>query len=447
MRLIYGVQADQGHPLPNIALRRMQAGEPVLLICHAFPPIFDIGGRRWAKFAKELARRGHPVHVIRAEKLPGTPDSLWNTDGSWPGIIHHPLPRRYPAVLMQQQVRSLKDKLLYRFWMHALPMLCKGNWYDHAVLWRKQLIREASKLIRAHGVRQVIVTGFPFHLMDHALTLKQLFPELHLTMDFRDEWTWTGHYGLSSISARRLQQEKDMEARVVQGASVVTTPAKKMVEHLQSVYRGDARKILVLPHAVDPDDFDLSIPPQQDGIFRMVYAGSLYGAAEAQQYFRKLLQAFAELRTQNPQALTRCRLDFYVTGHDTLWYEELAAQQGLDGTIRFHAPLAPKEVFRIIRAANLVILYIPEVNKDLLGTKFQEIFYCGTPILHVGPPGLVSRTIRERRMGDSLRVEELVAELPRIIAGERKVECDPKADHSAYLLAPLTDRLIAEVLV
>ena len=41
----------------------------------------------------------------------------------------------------------------------------------------------------------------------------------------------------------------------------------------------------------------------------------------------------------------------------------------------------------------------------------------------------------------------LATQLPRIISGERKIEIDHNADHSELLLANITDRLIAEVLV
>ena len=51
-----------------------------------------------------------------------------------------------------------------------------------------------------------------------------------------------------------------------------------------------------------------------------------------------------------------------------------------------------------------------------------------------------------RRMGASIRVEEVKAELPKIIRGERVIEVDKHTDHSAYLLPNVTDRLIAEVL-
>jgi hypothetical protein len=86
------------------------------------------------------------------------------------------------------------------------------------------------------------------------------------------------------------------------------------------------------------------------------------------------------------------------------------------------------------------------VNRNILGTKFQEIFYCGTPLLHVGDAGLVGRTILEKRMGGSITVAELAVVLPRIIRGERVVNCDRHADHRSYLLPQVTDLLVNEVL-
>ena len=73
-------------------MRWMGPGEPLLLICLEFPPVRGIGGRRWAKFAKELARRGHPVHVIRSAGHAGQLDSLWATDATAPGRKMQPGP-------------------------------------------------------------------------------------------------------------------------------------------------------------------------------------------------------------------------------------------------------------------------------------------------------------------------------------------------------------------
>ena len=424
----------------------MRPNEPVLLICHGFPPVRGIGGRRWAKFAKELARRGHPVHVIRSTTAPGASASLWTGDAVHPLIHHHPLPKRFPAVMSKRPLLSLKDQVRYKLWSLVLPLLGKGNWLDATLLWRRPLLAEASKLIKQHGIRQVIATGAPFRVLAYGAELKQRFPQVRLVIDLRDEWTWAGHYGLGTMGPRRQEQERNLEATAIRTADKVVSPHAKVLAHLERAYPDSARNCTLLPHAVDPDDVDLSIKPKTGGVFRMIYAGSLYGEKEAGHYFTKLMEALEALRQQRPELIAHFRFDLYITSRGTDWYQQQAAARGWLEQVVFHAPLPPREALKQVRGSNLAVLFIPAVNKDILGTKFQEIFYTGTPMLHIGEPGLVSRTIRERRMGDSLRVEELVAELPRIIAGERKVECDRTADHGAYLLPNLTDRLINEVL-
>jgi len=93
-----------------------------------------------------------------------------------------------------------------------------------------------------------------------------------------------------------------------------------------------------------------------------------------------------------------------------------------------------------------VVIFIPRPNKDFLGTKFNEIFYLRKPVLHVGAEGRVGRTITERGLGASIRVDEVAYELPRIIRGERTIAIDPDADLSGHLLSHITDRLVREVL-
>ncbi|MCB0759805.1 MAG: hypothetical protein KDC01_15210, partial [Flavobacteriales bacterium] len=311
---------------------------------------------------------------------------------------------------------------------------------------RRSMLGKSSRLIRKHGIRNVIVTGAPFSLLAFASELKKPFPGINLVSDFRDVWTWGSDYGLGSMSPRRLAHEKKMEALVARSSDKLISPHATVVEHLRNTYGGAPERYVTLPHAIDPDDFDPDAAPREDGVFRMIYAGSLYGAGEAERYFGALLDAFDALHRHTPDAYTASRLDLYVTGHGTAAYELQVKARGMQDRIRFHAPLPPNEIFKRVAQSDLVLTFIPSRNKDVLGTKFNEIFHLRVPVLHIGDPGLVSRTIVDRKLGDSLRVEELVAELPRIISGDRKVELDRTADHSAFLLANITDRLIAEVL-
>ena len=326
-------------------------------------------------------------------------------------------------------------------------MLTQYNWYDHGIFWRNQLLRKASELIRTHQIRNVVVTGAPFSLMAFAAELKKPFPEINLIADFRDVWTWGTDYGMGSISPRRLQHEKQREALVIKNSDQIISPSALILQHLHTTYGGDTDRYIPIPHAIDPDDLDITLAPTSDGVFRMIYAGSLYGAQEAEHYFSSLLNAFDALRRDKPDAYANCLLDLYITGHNTTGYERLVKAAGMQDRIHFHAPLPPREIFKRVAQADLVLTFIPSMNKDMMGTKFNEIFHLRRPILHIGEPGLISRTITSRKLGDSLRVEELVTELPRIISGERTIEIDRNADHSTLLLSNITDLLVEKVFV
>ena len=158
------------------------------------------------------------------------------------------------------------------------------------------------------------------------------------------------------------------------------------------------------------------------------------------------LRTFESMRTSMPDAYAKCRLDLYITGYGTRAYEQKVLDRGLEQKIRFHDPVAPRQIFQELAASDLVLAFIPSMNKDILGTKFNEIFQLRRPLLHIGLPGLVSRTILGRKLGGSLRVEEIEDELPRLISGEHRIELDLDADLSDGLLGPITDRLLREVL-
>lgn len=424
----------------------MENGEAILIISHTFPPYKGIGGRRWVKFAKSLARRGHPVHVIHSagpEELKG---SLWTADSEVPGIHRHPLPQRYPTVLFKRPLTSFGQRIAYQVWSKLLPLLVKGNYFDKAVFWEAQLLRKASELIALHTIRHVIVTGAPFRLMAHAAKLKKQHPELRLVADLRDPWTWSHGYGHGTLGSEREAYERGLEASVMRTFDKVISPAPAMITHLMSTYQGSPDRFIHIPHAIDPDDLGPVQEPLNDGRFRMIYAGSLYGATEAEAYFETLLNAFQRCRALEPFAFANCQFDLFITGHGVDMYRGKVQAAGLDKVIVFHSPLPARELFPRIALADLVIIFIPTGNKDLLGTKFNEIFHLRRPVLHVGEPGLVSRTIIEKRLGTSLQVKDLEVALPKIISGEQRVTVDPSVDMSEVELDRVTERLLREVL-
>ena len=77
----------------------------ILLASYVFPPYPDIGSRRWAKFAKYLARDGFNVHVVAARN-PFKEQSLWTADIKHENIYLHYLPPFFPKnfILLKKRI-------------------------------------------------------------------------------------------------------------------------------------------------------------------------------------------------------------------------------------------------------------------------------------------------------------------------------------------------------
>ena len=266
------------------------------------------------KFAKELARRGHPVHVIRNEGRPGRMDSLWANDAEPPGIIAHPLPQRYPTVLINGQLSTFWDKLMYHFWLRVLPLATRGNYYDHAIFWKQQLLSKAEQLITEKEIRNVIVTGAPFSLLVHATELKSRFPHIHLVADIRDPWTWGNSYGFQAISKERLEHERRNEALVAKVYDKLIAPSASVVEHLREAHQGEPGRYAVIPHVIDPDETELPQQRTSDGIFHRLCRQPLRPDRDGPVLHR----AVESVPTWNKHRRTsKLPIDLYITGHGT----------------------------------------------------------------------------------------------------------------------------------
>lgn len=416
----------------------MAAKAPLLLVSHTFPPYRGIGGRRWVKFAKSLARRGHPVHVIHSAGDPGSLGSLWTDDLATPGLHVHPMAQRYPTVLFKRPLTTVAEKVIYRVWNRLLPCFTKGNWFDKTIFWEGPFLRKAGDLITEHGIRDVIITGAPFRLLYYGTLLKRAHP-IRLVCDLRDTWTWQDGYGGALLSPARKAFEKEMERKVIEESDHIVSPHPAVVEHLRSAYPTHADRISVLGHAIDPDELGPPRPEHSSTLLRLIYAGSMYGAGEADAYFTELLKGFNLLRERYPTCFAASRLDLYITGHGTTRYREQVDEAGLGERIRFHDPLPAKEIFPRIAAADAVILFIPKANKDVLGTKFTEIFYLRRPVIHVGEPGSISDHITRDHLGISMRVQDLAQKLPELMSGALQVRIDTSYELHEHMLDRITE--------
>src|SRR5690242_19270614 len=133
------------------------SSEHILLACFDFPPNQGIGGRRWAKLAKGLARKGYHVHVIKSDPITSNTKSPWTDDTEHPNIHIHSIKRTYPQSVSHTGT-SVFDKLMYRYHLLKLKTTEPGTIYDVAIGWELSFRKKAEELIRKWNIRNVIAT-------------------------------------------------------------------------------------------------------------------------------------------------------------------------------------------------------------------------------------------------------------------------------------------------
>jgi glycosyltransferase involved in cell wall biosynthesis len=395
----------------------------ILIICYSFPPYPGIGGRRWAKFAKYLVRRGYDVSVIASENPYEGKVSEWNKDVQ--GIALTQLPLNFPKALITFP-GGILGKIKYRLALMKVKNGSKGNYYDRALFWKKTLLKAASELIDAKGIKNVIVSGAPFHLVHHAAQLKRLYPDLHFIADFRDLWvTDESLSALSSMDEARRHAEKQMEREACKTADLITCVSEEMAIYFDKV--AEAKKSKVLPNGFDTDDFEGLGEKKKSEKIRFVFTGNLYNNLDA--VFKPFCEALQKMKTEDPEAYNKLRFDFYGTSSTD--QKEMVASKQLDN-IAFHPPIPLRKTLEEINNADYCLLFLNEVYAFSLSTKFCEYLALKKSIALFSKSGKASEFITGNGLGTWIRPEHTYNDLIRLIKKHHEGKTDTVSKEFDY---------------
>ena len=147
----------------------------IWIVCYTFPPSPGIGGRRWIKHAKYLARQGHDITVVAAKASDQSSSSPWDDDLKYIKRVIY-LPRCYPKQ-MTVAPHSLLDRILYRAYETIFSILKDGSIYDRALFWRRALYKVLIPKLESHEVDVICATGAPFRLLSYIADLKKKYTD------------------------------------------------------------------------------------------------------------------------------------------------------------------------------------------------------------------------------------------------------------------------------
>jgi hypothetical protein len=412
----------------------------VLIISFVFPPYPGIGGRRWAKFSKYLTELETEVFVLASEN-PFSTKSEWTKDIENSNVKR--LPLKYPKALITFP-KSFSGRINYKISKFFVQLFSKGNYYDKALFWQNQLLNEAKKIIELHDIKNVVISGAPFHLMHHSLTLKDWNSNLNLIVDFRDLWTDdVSMSALSSMSQRRLNVESKMELEVLNKADCVITVSDFMTKKLQQ--KANVRKAITIINGFDEHDFgSVKNTNNSDDFFNFVFTGSLYKNIDS--VFTPFCEAVQKIKINEPDLYGKLNFNFY--GTSDVSNIELVKKMNLD-CIHFHDSISLNHVFEKISRADYCMLFLNDTYSFSLSTKFCEYIGLRKSIVLFSKEGDASSFITSNKLGFWINPHNMYEDLVRLLKTKDTIFIDQnfELNREKYSLKNITKELIESVLI
>lgn len=385
----------------------------ILIISYTFPPNNGIGGRRWAKFTKELVKLNHDVKVLTFNNRNREHFSNWANDiASFEDNITY-IPTNYPKWLDYQ--KGLRGKVLYKLSLCYVRIRAKGNYYDRASFLREKVIHKVDFFIK-QGYNNVIVSCAPFKL---ALWISELIPkylQVNFIVDFRDPWTNNlTAYGLSSMSKDRIDSEHQSEKRVLNSFHKIIVVAEEMSKYFIDKYSISKEKISVISNGFDEDDFKNVSDAGESYLLnknkiKIVFAGTFYDNADY------LLEELADILKSNKEFLDI--FEFHFFGAIPLKAKNII--EVLPANFYCYGFMEVKHVYSIISKADFCSLFLTKDINYSLSTKFLEYLSQGKKIIVFSNEGYTSKFVEKNNLGVSAAFGKMSQALYRLIEMHQK---------------------------
>ncbi len=196
-----------------------------MVIAYYWPPAGGPGVQRWLKFVKYLPEFGYEpiVYVPENADYPIVDKSMLDDIPENLRILKQPIsePYRWASFLSTKKTKRISSGIIPKeekqSALDKLLLWIRGNFFipDARKSWVRPSVSFLSKIIQQENIQSIITTGPPHSLHLIGLQLKQQFPNIQWTTDFRDPWTSIGYHKKLKLTKASQQKHKALEHQVL----------------------------------------------------------------------------------------------------------------------------------------------------------------------------------------------------------------------------------------
>jgi len=394
----------------------MSSGDPrpLLVIAYKFPPYAGVGGFRWAKLTKYLARIGHRVHVLTVPWEPTGPNAAAGLAAE-PGVEIHPIASGGP--------HRLRHRPIANRWLHAARHYAiravdsRLYWDDEAQRWPSHLLPAAHRLISEHGIEVVVATGHPFQANRWAAELKRQRPGLKLVQDFRDPWA---ENPFRPLPVRRAEAVRTWQCEALAAADAIVSVTPRLL----ALYECDApagTPSLVINNGADPE----AVPTDsaRTGAYEpgqticLTHVGNISNGRDRP--LNVLLDAIRALPPGSP------RVEVWLVGAQVESVRRAHSDLERRGQLVTRPALRQCDALRLVAASTYGLQLNAREFPFALSTKIYEYALLGVPVISLNYGGDVADLIATHGFGHSLDLgtgadlDALLRSLPDRAAADR----------------------------
>ena len=411
----------------------------LLLMCYSFPPNTGIGGRRWAKFAKHLAKRGYIVHVICNENKEQKV-SKWQNDVQHENIKIYPIDAFYPQSFSFSAKRTVLNRISFRFWHAFLGLYSKGLIFDRTIFWKRKLLSLSENIIKEMNVKNVIVTIPPYHLAKHAIDLKERLPEINLILDYRDPWTDNKTFhGFKNLPKKRLEFELETEKKILAAAeTAISTTGQMRAWALEKLGQQHSKKCIVISNGFDREEINLNVQIQKNEKITFLFAGSIYTNLEY--LLVPFFDFLNEQEINDPSFIDKYEFLFY--GSVLEKYKELVISKNIN-SVAFKGSVSREELNQHYLESDFFMMFTVKDHAYNFNTKYFEYLAYKKPIIHFSPNGAVTAFLLRNNLGYGVRPEMVKEDLSTLfeLIDQKKFVFNFDFDPEQYEVGNLTSEL------
>jgi glycosyltransferase involved in cell wall biosynthesis len=261
---------------------------------------------------------------------------------------------------------------------------------DVGVFFVGKFIQEAARMVREHGIRNILVTSPPPSMLLSGYALKKKFGDrINFIVDYRD--SWTSRFEVARKKSNLLNKlNRRLETRILQKADHFTYVSRPMLEALAPHVDGLRSKSILVMNGFDEKMVHPEKTPEYDrSCLRIGHFGRLI-VTDTHKNPERLFRSIERFRGK----IKLCLYGDVVIPEN--WKERLGGIVERRGTVT-HA-----EALREMQKMDVLLLYHSERegSKEVVTGKLFEYMLAQKPILVMGPPDMeAAEIVRKERIG------------------------------------------------